>query len=139
MSLVFMDTSAWVALTFARDQHHEDAAACFRELTKSRTYLVTTDYVLDETLTLMKHWAVPANRIAAFYKQLHLAEVKGTVKLVFMDPRVFDEAWEQFQTYADQTLSFTDCATFAVARSLNVDAVFTFDRRFKLAGFRLIP
>ncbi len=139
MSIVFVDTSAWFAASFGRDQHHEAAAASYRELSRSGAHLITTDYVLDETLTLMKSRGIEAKRIESFHKQIRLAEEHGRLRLVFIDANLFAEAWKQFQSFSDQTLSFTDCASFAVAQRLRVDAVFTFDRHFELAGFSIVP
>ncbi len=139
MSLIFVDTSAWFAASFVRDQHHKAATVSYRELSRSDAYFITTDYILDETLTLMKSRGLEAKRIESFYKQIRLAEEHGRLRLVFVDASLFAEAWKQFQSYSDQTLSFTDSASFAVARRLKVDAVFTFDRHFEMAGFPVVP
>jgi len=37
--------------------------------------------------------------------------------------------------YADQRISFIDCVSFAILRRHRIRTTFTFDRRFKLAGF----
>ncbi len=139
MSLVLLDTSALVALAFARDQRHGEAVACFRDLFATRTYLVITDYILDETFTLLKRRGISAKKTEEFYDLLCAAKQKGSLKVVFIDAKSFGQAWEHFLSYADQNLSFTDCTSFAVARTLKVDAVFSFDRHFEIAGFRMVP
>ncbi|MBI3302224.1 MAG: PIN domain-containing protein, partial [Deltaproteobacteria bacterium] len=48
---VFVDTGAWFANFVRRDPDHPAAVAWMR---KNRQPLVTTDYVLDELLTLLK-------------------------------------------------------------------------------------
>ena len=48
---VFVDTGAWFAYFVRRDPDHADAVAW---MPKNRQPLVTTDYVLDELLTLLK-------------------------------------------------------------------------------------
>lgn len=53
MSLsVFVDTSAFVAVFFERDQRHGDAKAILRGLREGRRKLVTTSDVFDETVPL---------------------------------------------------------------------------------------
>ena len=49
--LVFVDTSAWYALVDKSDHDHRSALNSVRNLTHP---LITTNYVLDETLTLIK-------------------------------------------------------------------------------------
>lgn len=42
--------------------------------------------------------------------------------------------------HGDQTFSFTDCASFALMRSMGIDEAFTFDRTdFLAAGFIPLP
>ena len=48
---VFVDTGAWFAYLVRRDADHQAARAWMRQ---NRQPLVTTDYILDELLTLLK-------------------------------------------------------------------------------------
>ena len=50
----FADTSFFFALAAKRDRTHEPAVKAFTRLLRLQRPLVTTDYVLDETLTLTK-------------------------------------------------------------------------------------
>lgn len=49
--MIFVDTSAWYASSSKRDVNHEDAK---RFLMSVQERLVTTDYIVDETLTLFR-------------------------------------------------------------------------------------
>ena len=49
--MIFVDTGAWYASLVPIDPNHEKAVAW---LTTNRSPLVTTDYVIDETLTLLR-------------------------------------------------------------------------------------
>lgn len=48
--MIFVDTGAWFAAIVPTDPNHERAAAF---LAANREPLITTDYVVDETLTLL--------------------------------------------------------------------------------------
>ena len=51
--MIFVDTGAWIALEDKRDINHNIAMHFKTELINNKIRLVTTDYILDETLTLM--------------------------------------------------------------------------------------
>jgi predicted nucleic acid-binding protein len=48
---VFVDTGAWIALAEQSDVHHLQAIAIADELSRANTLLITSDYILDETIT----------------------------------------------------------------------------------------
>jgi predicted nucleic acid-binding protein len=49
--VIFVDTGAWFATFVPNDVHHVAAASWFAQNTEP---LITTDYVLDEVLTLLQ-------------------------------------------------------------------------------------
>ena len=51
---VFVDTGAWVALRYRRDQYHGRAQKLAERLEHERLGLVTTESVLREAVTLLK-------------------------------------------------------------------------------------
>jgi predicted nucleic acid-binding protein len=53
----FVDTSAWVAHYDVGDCWHTVAREAMASLVDSRVTFVTTDYVLDETITLLLYHA----------------------------------------------------------------------------------
>jgi len=52
MKRIFVDTSAWDAIEDSSDPNHE-MALLLKEEIAGQCILVTTDYVLDETYTLL--------------------------------------------------------------------------------------
>src|SRR5260221_6022477 len=51
---LFVDTSGFYALLATRDAWHSAAVQALRRAKKDKRRLITTDYVLDETATLLK-------------------------------------------------------------------------------------
>lgn len=51
--MIFIDTSAWIAIEDKKDINHTKALELKQELLASRERTITTNYVLDETYTLM--------------------------------------------------------------------------------------
>ena len=102
-----------------------------RWLRRNTLPLVTTDYVFDETITLVR---IELGHPAAvqFGERLRASTVVQIVP-VTADDR--EAAWEIFKKFEDQKFSFTDCTSFAVMKRLELAKVLTVDRHFLLMGF----
>lgn len=133
--VVFVDTSAWIALYIADDRNHRAARAQWEELIDRKALLVTTNYVIDETITAVR-------AIAGHHLAVKLGEALFTSRLLRrlrIDEALEGEAWEIFKRYDDQAFSFTDCTSFAVMRAEGIGTAFAFDRDFLIAGFQILP
>jgi len=135
---VFVDTGAWMATALKTDNLHPAASAAMRRLIKDRTLLVTTDFVLSETLTRLRYDAGHP-RACEFLTTLDRSIEARTAALVRVDDASFAEARRIFLDYADQDFSFVDCTSFAVARKLGIDTAFAFDHHFATMGFIMTP
>lgn len=132
---VFVDTSAFAALENRRDAHHEGAVRTYRRLIRDRASLSTSDYVFDETVTLLKARAGP--QIALRWAERLLSST--LFELVVVDRGLLEDAVRVFGGALDQPFSFTDCTSFALMRTQGVDAAFAFDEDFKKFGFEQLP
>lgn len=133
--MIFVDTGAFVARHLARDQHHRRAQDGWHELAGSGEACATSNFVLDETLTLLGRRAG-----YPFAAQRGVALMTSRV-LTILRPEPEDEwnALELFTKYADQRVSFTDCVSFVLMRRAGIARAFTFDRHFAIAGFQVWP
>jgi predicted nucleic acid-binding protein len=132
---VFVDTSAWAAYYDPSDRWHAAARDAIRRSVHARVTFVTTDYVLDETLTLL---LMHAGRPAALQFGEAVQE-SPNVDLVYVDPDTWDRAWGMFRRYEDKVWAFTDCTSFTVMQQRGLYRAFSFDRHFEQAGFVLWP
>ena len=128
---VFVDTSGFYALLVRRDDRHEAASRFLREQARRKRRFVTTDYVLDETATLLKARG-HGHLLAAFFDTV-LSSVAATV--VWTDAQTFQAACTFFLKHTDQTWSFTDCLSFCVMKRLRLRQALTKDAHFGAAGF----
>jgi uncharacterized protein len=132
---LFVDTSAWVAITAKDDKYHRPASTAFANLKQTRFQLVTTDYILDESLThLLAHYG--HHRAIAFGRW---ALNSKSIQIHRIDETIWDAAWQMFQQYDDKEWAFTDCTSFVVMQRQQLYRAFTFDRHFVQAGFQLWP
>lgn len=133
--MIFIDTGAFIARYLERDQYHASALSHWRLLGTDNRRCFTTNFVLDETITFLARkstYEFAAARADAIY---------NSTELVVVRPEREDElsALELFGKYADQSVSFTDCVSFAMMDKLSIKAVFTFDQHFQMAGFETEP
>ena len=131
MMKLFVDTSAWLALNDRSDQFHALAVEKLARIRAGRISLVTSDYVLDESVTIIRLRA--SHAAAVIFGQSILGSSVIDLIPVGSDDRL--AAWEIFKKYADQDFSFTDCTSFALMRKLRLKTAFTFDGHFSLIGF----
>jgi predicted nucleic acid-binding protein len=131
--MIFVDTGAWYASLVPIDPDHGRAMTW---LTKNASPLLTTDYVVDETLTLLR---VRGERKRAlllgerFFNE-GLAEIH---KITAADLLL---AWETFQQFDDKGWSFTHCTSKVVMEQLGVAMAFAFDHHFKQFGtIQVVP
>jgi uncharacterized protein len=125
--MIFVDTGAWFASVVPWDANHAAAAAW---LGQNQESLITTDYILDETLTLLRVRKESA-RALALGEQLLSQQV---AKLYFLQEQDLREAWKVFRDFADKEWSFTDCTSKVVMESLELRIAFAFDRHFRQFG-----
>ena len=124
---IFVDTSAWYAIIDKNDLDHAVAVAKIHILDRP---LVTSNYVLDEILTLLKTRS--GSTIAVpFGQKLWNQEVSTLVRITEEDEA---RAWGIFCQYEDKGFSFTDCTSFALMERLEINTAFAFDDHFVQYG-----
>ena len=132
---VMVDTWAWLALNEEDDADHELAEAANSELLDSGYALVTTNFILDETYTLLRR-RTSAQQAIRFGHDIQQAVESGALELITIDSEIEAEAWKIFETYHEvKGLSYTDCTTFAIMRKLGITEAFTVDEHFPMMGF----
>ena len=132
MDRLFVDTSAWYAFFNAKDPDHKSVAALL-EAWEPR--LVTSEYIFDELVTLVRYRA--GHALAAKVGQ-ELREGKACM-LVTVEPKDIQDAWEHFVAKESEKLSFTDCTSFAVMRRLKLTTAAALDEDFRKEGFITFP
>ena len=135
---IFVDTWAWYALTDRSDTNHLRAQSTNDALLDAGHTFVTTNFVLAETITLIRYNLHHAAAVR-FRTTVHQLVDARLIELVRIDEAHEAVAWEIFEKYHDQKLSYVDCTSFAVMRALKLTHVFTADHHFATLGFILVP
>ena len=134
--MIFVDTGAWIALLNRRDQHHEDAVVVFNDLRQQQIRLLTTDYIIDETVTRLRYDTNHSLAVEFLERFERLIET-GLLSVVEIDNAVFQEAKALFCQYDSAPLSFTDCTSFVIWRIHGISKAFAFDHHFPMMGIAL--
>lgn len=125
--MIFVDTSAWYSAYVRKDVHH---SAARQFLQSTREPLVTTDFVVDELLTLLK-------ARGAFQRALLIGSrlFRGAgARIEWVEQADVLEAWQVFRSHRDKDWSFTDCVSRVVMERLGITQAFAFDEHFKQFG-----
>ncbi|MFB6175639.1 MAG: type II toxin-antitoxin system VapC family toxin [Halobaculum sp.] len=129
---VVIDTGVFYAHHDEDAARHDDAVDLFDDLLSGEHgQLYTTDYVLDETVTLTRARTNSFEAADTVARRI-LGEdpFPNVVQLLTVGPDDVRDAVETFRTYSDHGISFTDAATVAVCESRGLDAVASFDDDF---------
>ena len=129
---IFIDTSGFYAFLIKGDSTHEEAESILFGAKKQKRRFVTTDYILDETATLLKARGF-GHLLPNFLTTL---EQSQACRIEWTDSDRFFSTQAFFLKHADQDWSFTDCLSFQVMKQLKLSDALTKDAHFKSAGFR---
>jgi predicted nucleic acid-binding protein len=132
---LFVDTSGFYASLSSHDDMHADAAELLASAARKRQRLLTTDYVLDETVTLLRvrgcgHLVEPL---------LSRVMESRACRVEWMDAQRFRKVRQFMAVHADKAWSFTDCFSFVVMKDAGIRSALTKDGHFRQAGFEVLP
>ena len=128
---LFIDTGGFYGLIAASSPSHKRAVEIMEELGQQRRRAVTTDYVIDETATLLRFRGL-AKLLTEFF---HMVEESEALEIEWVFPGPFSTARKLMLKHLDQEFSFTDCASFVVMKELRLFDALATDKHFRVAGF----
>lgn len=125
----FVDTSSLYALVTPNDDDHRATVALFEFLARSDALLVSSNYVILESVSLIqkRHGFAPAQTLLE--KALSLLDVH------WIGEAEHREASRIWATAKNRALSLVDCSSFAVMHLLGVRHAVTLDSHFSERGF----
>jgi predicted nucleic acid-binding protein len=131
---VFIDASAWVAITNRNDIYYTRASEQYKSLLIHQVMLATTSLVIAEAYVLL-HRKIGYKASMTFLKGINQSP---RIDIYYPDARIELEAKQILEQYADQDLSLTDAISFAFMHQEGISEAFTYDGHFSAAGFVLI-
>jgi len=129
--IVFVDSGAWFATYVPNDPYH---AAPNEVVRTPGIRLATSDYILDESLTLFR-------ARGEMQRALFLAEAileQRLCKLLWVDQSDVRQANAIFRHFSDKAWSFTDCVSYAQMQRYGIRKSFAFDEHFRQFGIAAV-
>ena len=131
MKAVFADTSYYLALINALDEHHSAVCQWTSEFAGTT---VTTAWVIAELANAMSQ---PRNR--PFFLSL-LRDLQEDARVIIVPPtkELFDCGLDLYSRRPDKEWSLTDCISFLAMEERRLSEAATLDRHFAQAGFNIL-
>lgn len=135
---VFVDTSGYFAAAVNTDSNHRQALDILKQILSARRHLITTNFVLGETHTLLLNrlrYSADSKtvraRALAFVDQI----LAGTTTLIRVTAEDEARVLEIIRGYDDKSFSYFDATGFAAMERLGLSLAFTFDQDFVRHGY----
>ena len=133
---IFIDTSAFIALVDATDRNHRPAKRCYREIVQSKNSLISSNFVMCETLNYLRTRI--SYRVSIDFRESTCRS--NILEVIAISLETEEEAYKIFKKYRDKDFSFTDCTSFALMKDKKIKKAFSFDHHFMQYGsFQIIP
>ncbi|HAC64567.1 MAG TPA: nucleic acid-binding protein [Cyanothece sp. UBA12306] len=134
---LFIDTWGWLTLYDRREVRHQEVSEFYQQFRSQNGIIYTTDYVLDETFTLL-------------FKRIYAAKAQQSMQILinaFQRPN-FNLIWiNEIRFMKTQALrykfidkpqiSFTDLTSMVVMKELGISLVLTEDAHFMQVGLEI--
>lgn len=132
MSL-FLDTSGFYALLVETETDHRAVKRAFGEAAGTGRRMVTTNYVVLETVALLQH------RIGLDPVHDFDGKILPLVEMLAIDSRLHRRGMDRLFRLDRRRVSLVDAVSFEVMEDEGISDVLGLDPDFKSEGFRVVP
>ena len=130
---LFVDTSALLAFLDADQPRHADVVDAWRRATADHDTLVTSNYVLVETLALVQR------RLGLDALRGLAGDLLPLLQPLWVDEELHTTATAALFTAGRRKLSLVDCTSFELMRRHGITEALSLDADFAHQGFGLLP
>ena len=129
----FVDTSAIYALLVRTERGHAETAKAFERLLEARRSLITSNYVMVETVALLQR------RIGLHAVHDLQSRIVPLLTIRWIDEAVHRRASERLLRTDKRGVSLVDCSSFTIMDAEGIEEALALDRDFELEGYRVLP
>jgi len=131
--MIFIDTSAFLAILKSDDINHQKAKKKWKEVIENQEILICSNYVLLETFALIQ------NRSGMKAVRIFQEAIVPLLNIEWINESIHNTGTASLLTANRRELSLVDCISFKIMRKKGINKVFTFDKHFEEQGFECIP
>lgn len=133
---IFIDTWGWLTLRDKRESRHVEVSAFYRDFRQKKGIAYTSDYVLDETITLLfRRLSFPRARESLEY--IEQAITTRYLRLEWVTPERFERTKTLRKRLQDKPqISFTDLTSMVIMEERGIVQILTEDEHFLHVGMR---
>ncbi len=133
---IYIDTSAWFSLMHQENKNHNNISFIYNSLLKNNNIIVTSNFVIGETYTLMRvKLEKSSNKPFDF---LDLIKKSTKIKIVYINKEIEEKAIEILKKYTNHKFSYVDATSFALMKDRNIEYALTLDKHYATAGFMIV-
>ena len=131
---VFLEPWAWLALGHRKDTHHMRVKKHYEELRRNTSRLYTSDFVLDEVITLIFR-RENYDEAVRFAEGIFKAAESRQLIIERITSDRFISAWKLRKRFSDKPkISFTDITSMVLMKEQGIESIFTEDDHFIQVG-----
>jgi predicted nucleic acid-binding protein len=130
---IFFDTSAFLAILNKDDDNNQSAKKLWGELLYSDNILITNNYVLVESFSLIQR------RLGMESVRVFQEDILSLINIEWIDESMHEAGISALLTASRKNLSLVDCISFETMRKFGIKTAFVFDSHFQEQGFKCIP
>lgn len=131
--MIYVDTSALLALVNGDDPDHERAMQTWQRLIEEEQDLICNNYVLVEGIALIQR------RIGLEAVSILHNDIIPFIEVEWLDEELHNAIVKAVIKTNRRQISLVDNASFDTMRRHNVETAFAFDSHFSDQGFEVIP
>jgi len=134
---IFIDTWGWLVLGDEKEERHKQVKDWYSSFRNEGGVAYTSDYVLDETITLLFR-RVPFQQALGALEVIDQSVKMGYLVVEWIDSKRFNGARVLRRKFSDKpNISFTDLTSMVIMRELGISDVLTEDDHFIQVGMGL--
>jgi len=131
--MIYVDTSAFLALLNTDDPNHEPAMQTWESLIEEEQKLVCNNYVLVESIALIQR------RVGLGAVSILHNDILPFIEMDWLDEILHNAIVKSVLKANRRQLSLVDNASFDTMKRYEIQTAFTFDGHFQEQGFEVIP
>ena len=128
---IFADTSGLFALLVRDDYMHVRAKMNFSYFARHGAQLLTSSFVLVETLALLQR------RVGLAAVHDFQSKIIPLLEIIWVDNGWYNRAIQRLFALNQRSLSLADCLSFEIMESREITCAFAFDKHFPENGFTI--